>query len=125
MTRQELLLTILAEECVETAQRCSKAIRFTPEEVEPNQSITQLSNAERIVYEFNDIVAVMQMLQEEGVLPKVFNQQAIDLKKEKVEKWLLYSRKRGALEPINYDMKCSCGRTLHQHTYCQICDNDE
>ena len=30
-------------------------------------------------------------------------------------------------EPIlkSYDMKCSCGRTLHQHTYCQICDNDE
>jgi hypothetical protein len=28
-------------------------------------------------------------------------------------------------EPPSYDMKCSCGRTLHQHTYCQICDNDE
>ena len=25
----------------------------------------------------------------------------------------------------SFDMKCSCGRTLHQHTYCQICDNDE
>jgi hypothetical protein len=25
----------------------------------------------------------------------------------------------------SYDMKCSCGRTLHQHTYCQVCDNDE
>ncbi len=61
MTRTELLLTVLAEECVETAQRVSKAIRFTLEEIQPEQELT---NAQRIVYEFNDIVAVMEVLQQ-------------------------------------------------------------
>jgi hypothetical protein len=27
--------------------------------------------------------------------------------------------------PENCIAKCSCGRELHQHAYCQICDNDE
>lgn len=121
MNRKELLLTILAEECVETAQRVSKAIRFTPEEVEPNQSATQLSNAERIVYEFNDIVAVMEMLQDEGVLPMVYDAGAVKLKKEKIEKWLKYSYDRGTLDLE----KCSCGRKLVYVGSCGICDNDE
>jgi hypothetical protein len=62
MTKTENLLTILAEECAETAQRVSKAIRFTLDEIQPNQE-EDLTNAERIVYEFNDIVAVMEVLQ--------------------------------------------------------------
>ncbi len=97
MTRLELLLTILGEECNEVGQRCSKAIRFTLEEVEPNQSEHQLSNAERIVYEFNDLVAVMEMLHEEGAVPRVIDREAILLKKQKVEKWLRYSEERGVL----------------------------
>lgn len=121
MTRVELLLTILGEECVETAQRCSKAIRFTPEEVEPNQTATQLSNAQRIVYEFNDIVAVMEILQSEGILPKVMDRTAIELKKLKVEKWLRYSEQQGVLRIE----QCACGRQLNHVSICGVCDNDE
>jgi hypothetical protein len=66
MNNTEHLLTILSEECVETAQRVSKAIRFGLTEVQEGQ---HLNNAERLVYEFNDIVAVMELLHEKRINP--------------------------------------------------------
>ncbi len=95
MTRTENLLTILGEECAETAQRASKAIRFTLEEIQPNQDFT---NAERIVYEFNDIYAVMELLQEEGIIGTFIDRTAIELKKQKITKYLKYSQSLGAVE---------------------------
>src|ERR1035437_6355528 len=99
MTRKEILLTILAEECVETAQRATKAIRFTLEEVQPNleQNPEKLTNAERILYEFNDIWAVLELLKEEGIFPNVclLNEEMIDKKKIKLTKYLDYSTKLG------------------------------
>lgn len=95
MTRNENLLTILSEECVETAQRVSKALRFTLEEIQPEQELT---NAQRIVYEFNDILAVMEILQEEGVFDKVIDRDAIDKKKIKVAKYLNYSIEIGTVK---------------------------
>lgn len=95
MTKIEMLLTILGEECNETAQRVSKALRFTPGEVQPGQELT---NAQRIVYEFNDILAVMEILREHGVFDKVVDPVALLLKKNKIEKYLNYSAKVGTLE---------------------------
>lgn len=95
MTKTEMLLTILAEECVETAQRVSKAIRFTLDEVQPEQELT---NAERIIYEFNDIVTMMEILAEEGVFDIVIDRKAIEKKKLKVEKYLNYSLKLGTIK---------------------------
>ncbi len=95
MNRVELLLTLLSEECGETAQRASKAIRFTLEEVQEGQELT---NAQRIIYEFNDIVAVMDVLVEEGYLDKVIDQDAILLKREKIKKYLKYSESLGTLK---------------------------
>ena len=95
MTRIENLLTILSEECVETSQRVSKAIRFTLDEVQPGQNLT---NAQRIVYEFNDIVAVMEILHEEGIFDKVIDREAINKKKLKVAKYLAYSTEIGAIK---------------------------
>ncbi len=63
MTKTEMLLTLLAEECNETAQRASKAIRFGLDEVQEGQPH---NNADRIVYEFNDLVAVTEMLKRKG-----------------------------------------------------------
>ena len=94
MTRKEHLLTILAEECNETAQRASKALRFTLDEVQPSQSLT---NAERIVYEFNDILAVMEMLKEEGYIKNVVDNDAIAKKKIKINKFINYSNNIGTL----------------------------
>lgn len=99
MTKTENLLTILAEECVETAQRATKAIRFTLDEVQPNleQNPKELTNAERIVYEFNDIVAIMEILQEEGLIHTVIDREAIDKKKIKIAKYTKYSQEVGAI----------------------------
>lgn len=94
MTRTEHLLTILSEECVETAQRSSKAIRFTLDEIQPGQELT---NAQRIVYEFNDIFAVMEILKEEGLIDKIIDREAIELKKSKIDKYIKYSNDIGTL----------------------------
>jgi hypothetical protein len=94
MTRTEYLLTCLAEECMETAQRASKAIRFSPTEIQPEQELT---NAQRIVYEFNDIYAVMEILRDEGVIEKVMDRDAIELKKSKLEKYYAYARECGTV----------------------------
>lgn len=94
MNRTEHLLTILSEECNETAQRVSKALRFGLNEVQLTQ---QLTNADRIVYEFNDIVAVMEILHKEGLLKKVIDREAIEKKKQKVTEFLEYSKACGTL----------------------------
>lgn len=97
MNRTEHLLSILAEECAEVAQRCSKALRFGLEEVQPGQLST---NAERIVREYNDLVAVIEMLNTELGLQYLLHsawRQAISEKKSKVEQFLEYSRKCGTL----------------------------
>ena len=94
MTRTENLLTILSEECVETAQRVSKAIRFTLSEI---LLWLNLTNAERIVYEFNDIVAVMEILKDEGVFESIIDRDAIEKKKIKITKYLAYSIQIGTV----------------------------
>jgi len=90
MTRLEHLLTIAAEECNKIGQRISKAIRFTLEEVQPGQALT---NAERIMYEFKDLQAVMELLEDEGALPSIWvrDEDAIERKKRKVELFLCHS----------------------------------
>ncbi|VTT98915.1 Uncharacterized protein OS=Acidovorax sp. KKS102 GN=C380_18230 PE=4 SV=1 [Gemmataceae bacterium] len=104
MTRTEHLLTILAEESAEVAQRVSKALRFGLAEIEPGQEKT---NAQRIMDEVNDFIAVYQMLAGPLVSPTcplfrgdplVFMSQ-IRVKQEKVEKYLRYSAECGTLSP--------------------------
>lgn len=94
MTRNEHILTIVAEECVETAQRASKALRFGIDEVQEGQDLT---NSERLIYEFNDIVATMELLYEEGLIDRIFDRAYIEKKKLKIEKYLLLSKEQGTL----------------------------
>jgi NTP pyrophosphatase (non-canonical NTP hydrolase) len=58
MTRTEHLLSITAEECAEVAQRVTKAMRFGLTEIQPGQPFT---NADRIMAEFNDLQAMIEM----------------------------------------------------------------
>ncbi|QNG62671.1 hypothetical protein B1VFA_153 [Rhizobium phage B1VFA] len=96
MNRREHLLTILGEEGVEVSQRCSKALRFGLDEIQPGQELT---NAQRIRGEYLDMVAVMEMLIEESLIAPIdgHDLQAIRAKKAKVEKFLAYSRDCGTL----------------------------
>ncbi len=95
LNRKELLLEVCAEECSETAVRCSKAIRFTLQEIEKGQPLT---NAERIIQEFNDIAALMELMVDEGMLDRVVDVDYIAAKKAKVEEWIVYSQKMGTVE---------------------------
>src|SRR6476620_1516841 len=97
MTRKEHLLIIAMEECNEVAQRISKALRFTLEEVQPEQN---LNNADRIIQEFNDLTAVMLMLEEEGFIknPPATALFQMKAKKIKVEKFLNHSESVGTLK---------------------------
>ena len=94
MTRTEHLLTILGEECAEVAQRASKALRFTLQDVQPGQS---LSNADRIMLEYADLCAVIDMLCDEGLLEIGGDFAAlVAAKKQQVEHYLKYSAVLGA-----------------------------
>ena len=102
MTRTDHLLWILAEECMEVAQRISKAARFGLYEIQPGQL---LSNEQRIVYEYHDLQAVLEMLVADGRLPSILEKnypdvwaRSVKAKKEKIEKFLKYSKECGTLE---------------------------
>ena len=94
MTEEEHLLTILAEECAEVAHRVSKALRFSLDEVEPGQ---KMSNAQRIRYELDDLIAIELMLVERGIIPHVGPSQHMELKQARVRDYLKHSRDVGAL----------------------------
>lgn len=92
MTEHECLLTILAEECAEVAQRVSKALRFGMEEVQPGQPY---SNRDRITAELYDLLAVAEMVMvfdSESIYWK-----ALEEKRRKVERYLEYSRECGTV----------------------------
>lgn len=67
MTRREYLLIKAAEECAEVAQRCTKALTFGLSEIQTGQPYT---NAERVLHEYADLAAVVDMLLDCGALPR-------------------------------------------------------
>ena len=93
MNRQEHLLVIFSEECNEIAQEVSKALRFGVNE----QRDLPTSNLERIQKEFNQLMAMRDMLWDEGVCIRDDKQVRFD-KRVKVEKYLTYSKKCGTLD---------------------------
>lgn len=96
MNKSEHLLSCLAEECAEVAQRVSKALRFGLTEVQPGQP---LSNAERIAQELNDLIAVVELLEEAGLVPRTGTVLAIEQKKIKVRHFMEYAEQIGAIAP--------------------------
>lgn len=59
MNTIEHYLTVLSEECAETVQRASKAIRFGLQEIQPGQNET---NKRRLEREFSEIIAVGDLI---------------------------------------------------------------
>jgi len=100
MTREDHLLVIIAEECVEIAKNATKALRFGLDDCEPGQPDT---NGRRICLECADLQAVLEMLAESNFLFQLTGnsidmKRAMDAKKVKVEKFLRYSSERGRLD---------------------------
>ena len=59
MNNEEYILTLIAEECNEVAQRATKSLRFGLDETQEGQEYT---NRERLLQEFWDLTTVMRML---------------------------------------------------------------
>lgn len=94
LTIDEYYLQYLAEECVEVAQRVSKAIRFGITEIQPGQD---MNNAIRLTAEMADVFGVWEVLVERGLVPKVTGAQ-IDRKLERMAKYLKFSQDLGTVE---------------------------
>lgn len=96
MKRSDHLLVILAEEASEIIKDATKALRFGMDDCNP---VTKVSNQESLIAELNDLLAMVEMLQTEGILPeRVIDRIKVENKKAKVEKYLLYSENVGRLD---------------------------
>lgn len=98
MNRVEHLLTILGEECNELGMAVSKALRFGVNE----QRDLPKSNLERMQAEFNDILAMREMLAEEGIYLPI-DSNLVRAKRSNVEKYLRYSKECGTLQADTKD----------------------
>lgn len=98
MTKQEHLLTCLAEECAEVQQAVAKALRFGLTDGYPN---TDRTNAGDIARELADLVAVAEMLEESGAVPRSHTLWDIEQKKAKVQTFLEYAKLKETLCPNN------------------------
>jgi len=92
MTRQEHLLVILMEECNELSKDAAKALRFTP-----LSNYDGITNSEKMHREYNDILAVVEMLNDDGVVDIYEDADRIEAKKMKVNRFLKDSKKCGTL----------------------------
>lgn len=95
MTRTQLLLSKLAEEGCEIAQISLKAQQFGMEEVYPAKGLT---NAQRIHLELDDLMAIIEMLNEESGLGYTPSRERIEAKKAKVNHFAEYSASLGQMQ---------------------------
>lgn len=94
MNTSEHLLICLAEECAEVQHRVSKALRFGMSEIEPGQPFT---NAQRIAQEFDDVLAIIEMLEDRSLFTHAANFRKIEEKKMRVQRWMGHAIRNGTL----------------------------
>ena len=92
MLIDEYLLTCLIEELSEVQKEVCKCLRFTTEDTFQGES-----NVERVRKEFSEVMAIIELLQDEGIHIFPITDIAED-KKRRLEHWMAYSRKLGALK---------------------------
>lgn len=106
MTQTEHRLVKLAEECVEVAQRCTKAIRFGLSEVQKDQP---LNNNQRIRLEMAGLwAAYSELVDHDGL--RWPNGIQVDEAREKQEKYRRHSETLGTLKPMAKKKKLKGGR---------------
>lgn len=97
MNRTEYLLPQAASECNEVAHRITKALHFGLAEIQPGQKLT---NAQRIVGEFVELLAVVEMLEEDGLIEMPSSTEAnapVAIKKGRVAHFMAYAAECGTL----------------------------
>jgi NTP pyrophosphatase (non-canonical NTP hydrolase) len=94
VNKREYFLTKLVEECLEVAQRATKAMCFGLEEVQPGQG---LNNLERLNDEWNDLLGTVEVLSEECNIDIHWNICKVAAKHRKLLRFAEYSRQQGCL----------------------------
>lgn len=95
MNKEQLYLTLLAEECTEVGKLASKSIRFGLDSIDPE---TGISNTEALHQELIDILSIVDFLNYEYGFSFDYtniDQKLILKKKEKVERYLHISQRLG------------------------------
>lgn len=104
MTRCQILLTKLMEECGEVIERASKAMIFGCDELQPGQPDT---NIRRTELELTDLLGVWRMLVDEGFVldPMTPEETALrlDAKRDKVNRYYELSKARGMVDGVPAD----------------------
>lgn len=95
MKNWQYLLLKLSEECNEVGQMASKNMHFGTEEMQTGRDET---NRERLHQEINDLLAIIELLNEEEGFDFVPDPDKIAFKKEKVKFYREYSRSLGLVE---------------------------
>lgn len=93
MKRNEHLLVCLMEECAEIQQAVAKSLRFGLKDYHPERP--NLTNETEILTEFYQLVAVMDLLQQEKAiitLSEVEIEKIKNRKLEKLDEYMEYSR---------------------------------
>lgn len=103
MNLKEHLLFCLVEEAGEIIQAAAKSGRFGLDDRYPKPD--SQTAREHLGNELNDLFAIVEMLQSEGVFPlDLYNKELVKAKKEKVRKYMLYAFDKGTLEELKaYD----------------------
>lgn len=99
-TVNDYLLTQAASECCEVAHRITKAQHFGIDEVQPGQ---ELNNAERIMDEYVQLTATMELLYQQGLLPLTSEAEWARrsvIKKERIYMSMHYAQSLGLLEDV-------------------------
>ena len=98
MNRKEYLLVQAASECCEVAHRLTKALHFGLHEIQVRCTDT---NAERVVDEFVQLLAVMEMLENEGHIRMPSEEEykrLAEQKRDRVENYILHAQYLGTCE---------------------------
>ena len=95
MTKTEHLLTCLIEECAEIQKAAAKALRFGLDDHHPDVPTT--TNADEIAQEYIDMLAIVEMLREENIIPTLESRALVQTKKDKVTRYMAYAQARGVL----------------------------
>ncbi len=94
MNKAEHLLTCLIEECAEVQKAATKALRFGLTDGSPNRTTT---NAKDIAQELLEVVAITELLEENGIIERPKAISAIEQKKAKIHTYMDYAAHTGTL----------------------------
>lgn len=99
MTKSENLLLTLMEECAEVQQAVSKVLRFGHDNYHPSDP--RRTNEKDVLTEYYQLVAMMEMLTDEGILRQLSDSEIDEIKsakKQHVGRYQSVSRMLGCIK---------------------------